>query len=311
MKKRPLLLILFALLTVFVLSRTYFALTDDFRLGNIMHEMPYRPEWEIIKTEEHEHLLTHALNQKYSYIGKGAQSYAFVSDDGEYVIKLFKFKHLKPSIFLDALGYLPPFRSYYENKVKRKERTLNGVFNGYRLAYEKHREEAGLYFIHLNPGFVFDKNVILRDKIGIEREVDLNQLVFVLQKKVLTSRTVIHALLEEKKAEEAIEKIYALFDLYMREYAKGIVDHDHGVLHNTGFIGNQPIHLDVGKMHAEETIKDKTLSFKDLSIIARRIQTRVHERYPDQSASLETGMNSYFLRVFGKPYDKTPVLKKR
>lgn len=309
MGKRRLLWVLLTVVALFVAARAYFALTDDFRLGNIMHEMPYRAEWEIRQTDDQKLLLDKALNQKYSYIGKGAQSYAFVSDDGEYVLKLFKFKHLKPSLFLDALGYIPLFQPYYEKKVKRKERTLYGVFDGYRLAYEKHRHEAGLHFIQLNPGSNIDKKVVLRDKIGIEREIDLSQIVFILQEKVVTSRAVINGLLDEGKVDGAVGKITTLFDLYMTEYAKGIVDHDHGILHNTGFIGDRPVHLDVGKMHAEEEIKDKELSFADLSLVACRIHVRLREQYPDKAALVEAGMNNYFMRVFGKPYSGCRIEK--
>ena len=35
-----------------------------------------------------------------------------------------------------------------------KQKKLDGVFAGYRLAYEVHRVESGLLFIHLNKTHV-------------------------------------------------------------------------------------------------------------------------------------------------------------
>lgn len=303
MKKKSSAWILLILVLLFVGVRGYFRLTDDFRLGNITHEMPFRSEWEIPRTEEQNVMLEKALNQKYSYIGKGAQSYAFVSDDGKYVLKFFKFKHLRPTLFVDSLGMLPPFHSYYEKQAKRKNRILEGVFGGYRLAYEVHRQETGLHFIQLNvDSNSVNKVVTLRDKIGIERDVDLSKVVFILQEKVVTSRNVIMGLLGEGKTGDAIEKVNALFDLYMTEYAKGIVDHDHGVLHNTGFLGKKPVHLDVGKLHAEESIKEKELSFLDLSLVACRIYLPLKEQYPLEAQEIHQAMNAYFMRTFGKFY---------
>jgi len=55
-----------------------------------------------LSDQEHQEL-AQILNQKFSYIGKGAQCYAFVSDDQLYVLKFFKFKHLKPNLLVDLI----------------------------------------------------------------------------------------------------------------------------------------------------------------------------------------------------------------
>ena len=87
------------LFCLFGIARLYYRLTDDFRLANITYELPFKPSWKVPSlTKEEYSRLAQITNQKFTYIGKGAQCYAFASEDGEYVLKFFKFKHLKPNM---------------------------------------------------------------------------------------------------------------------------------------------------------------------------------------------------------------------
>src|ERR1700724_132490 len=91
-----------AFLVLFGLARLYYRLTDDFRLSNMTYSLPFKAPWESPSlTPEQHRELAQILNQKFFYIGKGAQCYAFASDDQQYVLKFFKFKHLKPSFWVD------------------------------------------------------------------------------------------------------------------------------------------------------------------------------------------------------------------
>lgn len=102
---------------LFGMGRLYFRLTDDFRLGNITYDMPHHDEWDIPKlSDEERQRLDSILSQKFTYIGKGAQSYAFGSDDGKYVLKFFKFKHLTPHWFVEMFPLFPPFRPIVQSK---------------------------------------------------------------------------------------------------------------------------------------------------------------------------------------------------
>src|SRR5205085_10468413 len=86
---------LFAILIIFGLSRLYYRLTDDFRIANITYDLPFTPPWKVphLTLDEYKNL-EKILSQTFSYIGKGAQCYAFKSEDGKFVLKFFKFKHL-------------------------------------------------------------------------------------------------------------------------------------------------------------------------------------------------------------------------
>src|ERR1700722_581245 len=87
-------------LLIFFPIRAYYRWTDDFRIANITHDIPYHPEWDTSLSHEELAQLKSILDQPFTYIGKGAQAYAFASEDGKYVLKFFKFKHLRPNTFL-------------------------------------------------------------------------------------------------------------------------------------------------------------------------------------------------------------------
>lgn len=287
-------------LAIFGLVRAYYRLTDDFRLANMTYEIPHHPEWEIPSlTKADEENLDQALSQSYHYLGKGAQSYVFSSEDGKYVLKFFKFKHLKPSLFYSLLPPVYPFKTYVAKEEARKERKLNSVFIGYRLSYDHHKNETGLVFIHLNKTDDLHRSVVVKDKLGFAHTIDLDSTVFLVQEKGETLRTVMNTLLSKKQVGLAKQRIRQVFDLYVSEYNKGIYDRDHGVMHNVGFVGGKPIHLDVGKMTQDERLKERRIYAEDLRLIYAKIDLWVRTHYPHYHEEVVKDMDAKFLEVAG------------
>lgn len=286
-------------ISIFLLARLYYNVTDDFRLGNITFPLPYEKNWEVASlSTEQEKSLESILAQPFYYLGKGAQSYVFASEDGKYVLKFFKFKHLRPSFFIDSLPPIGFLKSYKEKQAARKERKLFGVFNSYKLAYEMDKIESGLIFIQLNTESNLVRYATVVDKIGIKRTIDLQNYPFILQYKGETLRTVVDKYLKEGDLQTAKTRLAQILDLYTQEYAKGIYDHDHGVMQNTGFIDTTPIHLDVGKLLKEEKMQNKSYARDDLELVVRNINSWVKKNYPQYSTSIEEYLNHKLTQLF-------------
>ena len=299
-KKLIYLCIISALL--FGLVRIYYSLTDDFRISNITYQMPYHPEWETVKlSAEEQQQLNQILSQKFHYIGKGSQSYAFGSDDGRYVIKFFKFKHLRPSLLFGILPKLPFISNFQEREIFRKKRKLNSNFAGYKLAFDRNREGSRLIYVQLNPSRL-DHFVTVVDKIGMERAVNLGNIPYIVQEKGQTLRTLLGESLSQGDVEAAKQKINQIFDMYLKEYSKGIYDHDHGVMHNTGFIGDEVFHLDIGKLVAKEQMKQQEYYEPDLILVANKIDQWVKDHYPKEHPEIRQAMETRLSRVFGKEF---------
>lgn len=303
-KKQYLIWILLSCLALFALVRIYFRITDDFRVANMTYEIPYHPEWDIPDPTPAELAKLKAiLNQDFYYIGKGAQSYAFKSADEKYVLKFFKFKHLKPSLFVDFLPPLPYLKEYRDAQVLRKAKKLNSVFTGYHLAYAVHKNDSGLIFIHLNKSDNLHLQAHVKDKIGLPRTIDLDPIVFVIQEKAQTTRAVIIDLLNQNDLAGAKRHIRQIFDLYLTEYRKGIYDRDHGVMHNTGFVGDKPIHLDVGKLTQDDRMKLPEYYEPDLVKIAHKFGNWLKINYPNAYPDLMHDMEENLSEIFNKSFN--------
>lgn len=292
--------------------RLYYRMTDDFRLSNMTYQLPFKAPWEAPPLTEAAHQkLAQILDQKFTYIGKGAQCYAFVSDDQQYVLKFFKFKHLKPNLFVDLIPSISPFKDYKLHTIERKKRKLIGVFNGYDLAYRENKKESELLYLHLVPTNHLNLEVIVIDKIGLEKKINLDEVVFLVQRKGETLRTRMNQLLKEEKLEEAEIAVGSIVKMYIGEYLKGIYDHDHGVMHNTGFIGSSPFHLDVGKLNKDEKMKDVSFFKKDLEHVLWKIDVWIKAHYPQYYLRLTTFLSEEYQRQTGEWLDFQSVDPKK
>lgn len=266
--------------TTFLVVRGYNYLTDDFRLGNITYELPYHPEWKITSpSAEKEKELVEIFEQPFRYLTKGAQSYVFSSDDGKYVIKFFKFKHLRPSYLIDMLPNIGFIGSYKTKQTARKERKLAGVFQSHIIAYNNLRQESGLVFLQMNTKQNTSRFITIFDKMGFKHTIDLQSYPFVLQKRGISLQETLNALLKEGNVSIAKQKIDQIFALFAKEYALGIYDDDHGIYRNTGFLDNNAVHLDVGELIADESLKKPAFAKKEALYIGKKLKTWIQTNH--------------------------------
>jgi hypothetical protein len=274
------------ILTVIVLSLTflYQEIVGDFSLDNITLAKSNRSSF--LMTEEVQGILT----QKFYYLGEGKQTYAFVSEDGSYVLKFFK--KFNPSIFFQ---FYP--QSYQEKLKRSQQKQLDWAFTGYALAFEADRENSALILVHFQPSE--DLKTLVYDKLGRAYQASLNQTVFVLQKKGDKTKNILMNLFNHHEIEAAKAHIGALFDLYLSEYNKGLYDRDHNVMHNTGFIGDKPFRIDLGRLRKNEAMKSKDVFKKDLEKIAwKRIDPWMKKYYPQHRAVIKEYLEKKLKEIF-------------
>lgn len=309
MKRIRLLIYFFIVaLSLFALARLYYFLTDDFRVSNIKYENMYHADWDFSKPSQHElTVLSSILHQPFTYLGKGAQSYAFVSEDQQYVIKFFKFKHLKPNWFVDLLPSIPPFVAYKEQTAARKKRKLEGVFTGYSLAYRENRQGSALVYLHLLPTHYLNQKVTVIDKMGLKSEINLDEVVFLIQRKGEPLRIRMSHLLQANQIEDAKLSLTKIVAMYISEYQKGMYDHDHGVMQNTGFVEDTPFHLDLGKFSKEESMKTVQGFAPDLEHVLWKIDFWVKQNYPSDYRALSNHLSQLYFQYTGKVFDPTKV----
>lgn len=316
-RKTKILIYLFSISTfLFAGARLYYNLTDDFRLSNISYDMKQEPLNLISPkpTEQESKKLTAILDQEFHYIGKGAQCYAFVSDDDKYVIKFFKFKHLRPNWLTNLIPSISVLKNYKKNVEERKKRKLYSTFIGYELAYKENKEGAGLIYIHLSPTSFLNQHVTVIDKIGISRKINLDDVVFLLQRKGEMLRAVIGDYLNQDNVEAAKKSFSEVLSMYVQEYKKGLYDKDHGVMHNTGFVDDHPFHLDVGKLIKNEEMVNLNVYQEDLKQIIWKMDDWTSKNYPQHYREISSYLAEWYFTHTGKTFvlaESMPLKEKR
>ena len=200
---------------------------------------------------------------------------AFLGDDGKTVLKLFRMNHLLPKKWV---AFVPLSATYRHRKTKMREQKLKRTFQSVKLASEKLKDETGVIFAHLNPGF--EKKVVVVDKQKQGHFIDLSHTPFVLQKKAELIYTRLLRHLKNGDKEPLIRDREKILTLIARRCFKGIVDSDSGVSANYGFIDNKAVQIDIGELSCKE------LDVEEILHEIRRVNDKINLRFRKQEQSL-------------------------
>lgn len=246
--KKLILLLLFATAALAVPAGMK-RLTHGFRLAKMRLEVvpPFSFEMAPLSQEEESKMKT-ILGQPFYYLDRGAQCYVFKSQDGEYVLKLFRYD--QP---------LNPLRALFQKCFKKKKEKaplmekVERLFSACTIAYTKAKEETGLIFLHLNETQGVFPKVKIIGPLGKRHEIALDHYRFAVQKRAATLREVFLDLYQKKEKERARKALYALEELLMRRVNLGIVNSDPNLSRNFGFIGEKAVEIDFGSYAESET----------------------------------------------------------
>ncbi len=260
-------LILKISLTVFLflcIERLTHTATDGFSIIRITHPLPKAP----LSLERHEAIITdhlkEILSQKFRYLSSGAQSYVFQSDDKGYVLKFFKFHHLRAPLIVQNLFFKTLFASYSEKKLEKKQTQLNKAFTSHEIAYTDLRELTNLKYLHLNQTNHLNQTLHIVDKIGIHYHLSADAFAFALQKKGSLVYPTLNKLIIEGKTSEAKKAIYDLLDLIQSRCKKGVADLDPDFSTNFAFLDSKPFQIDLGRFEYNLYLKEENERHNEL-----------------------------------------------
>jgi hypothetical protein len=290
----------------------YYRLTDGFQISHIMMDIDEDAYREIPPLSQSEQTnISKILNQKFYYLGKGAQCYAFLSEDGDYVLKFFKFKYFKPSFFVNLIPSIPPFHRYKVQMIEKKKRRIHSLFESCRIAYQYNKEGAALVVVHLRPTKDRHQVVTIVDKIGFIHQIDLDSVLFLVQKRGETLQHRLTRELDQHNLDKAKRSIHQILAMHLIEYQKGLFDRDAGVLHNTGFIQDTPFHLDIGRLSKDEQIIQLDRHKQDLQSVIGEIDHWMKINYPDYQEELSAYLKKEYEQYVGELLDFSQLFSKR
>lgn len=271
----------------------YYKAIDGFRLGNVRGAVTYDPAWKVKSTKEQEAQVKALLRQPFTYLGKGGQAYAFESEDGRYVLKLLKFKFLRPKITNRLISFIPFLEDKVTNDLQWRQKKFYELYQGYKWAYQLNKEGSGLIYLHFNPTFNQFGAVTLYDKLGRQHTLELDQVAFIIQEKGRLLDQLLNEKLSSKDIEGAKILLNRFFDAVVFQYNKGLYDRDYGHVHNAGFVANRPIHIDMGKITYDPRMKEKSSQNADLKLILARLDKWLIRYHPQVAGILISSITTH------------------
>lgn len=249
-----LLKILFGLFLFFGIAQFCHRQTGGFTIQNISSSLLPRDEWEVPSLTSEENLeLQHALAQPFFYLSAGGSCYAFASEDGNYVIKFFKYHRLNSFGALASLPLPGPLDEYMKTRFAQQKK-IKRVFLSVKRAFIDLKNETGLIYIHLNKTKNLHKNLIIVDKLGIQHSLALDSMEFIVQKKAELAYDYIKRKIAQKDPSVAKLARAQIMDVIRSISEKGYKDKDPNIQTNYGFIQDRPIKIDVGSFIPYENL---------------------------------------------------------
>lgn len=274
MKKLFLWLPLF-LLICYGANRLYFHLTDGFCISKITPTFILDEAWTFQTSEGEKREAKKILEQPFTYLAKGRQSYVFCSQDGNYVIKFPKFQKYR----------IPPF--YSKEKTAKRTYKLTYFLSSWKTAFKDLRQECCLLYVQTNPDPAFHHSLTLIDKVGRAHTIDLSKFTFMVQRKGELLPSVIETRMAKGEVAAAESLLNKLLELYISEYARGIAEKDTYIQRNTAVIEGMPFHVDPARFVKEEAFKQPERMVDELRQKTVSLRVWLSENYPQLARFFE------------------------
>ena len=245
-----------ALLVLFLTYKGYGATTKrikrskDFSLEKISSQEVYKLSGPLPITPDEIARANHILDQPFFFLGRGRQCYAFLSVDGQYVLKFFQQDRFLVNTYVSFFPDCFLAKKLQKQKAKLKKNKRQKMLLSFELAKRSAESETSVFFVHLNPTENQYKEVTLLDPRGTLFSIPLDKVQFALQRRAKLLKPTLVTLMHEGREDEAKRRIEQIFEMFVSCGKKGIEDHDGALIRNDnlGFLEDRAIYIDIGKL---------------------------------------------------------------
>jgi hypothetical protein len=284
--------LLWIILFFICLRGSYYLLSDGFSIFKIQNTFPVTNSWQLAAPSvEQKEELQNIFKKPFSYLGKGSQVYAFASEDGAYVLKVFKCYHLSQANWLEKIPLPEPLASLRTQALEKRRKKIKDTLHSYKLASMDLVEECGIICLEILPTEGFHQEALLIDKLGRKHTIDLGSVGFIVQKRAKLIYPTLSHWIANKKLDEAKAALRSIVQLIVKRSLKGIQDSDPDLHKNAGLIGTQAVFIDMGSFHQNELAKTKEVYVRDLYKITNKLYEWLRKQSPELAAYLKAQIN--------------------
>lgn len=274
--------LLWILLAVLACRVSYYWMSDGFSVSKIENTFPITSEWQLAApTAKEQKQLATICSQKFRYLGKGSQVYAFVSEDNQHVLKLFKCYHLKP---VDWIAKIPFPKSIAESRdaaLAKRYKKIDDSLNSYKIASQHLKDECGLVLVEILPTKSINQEVELYDKLGRKHIINLGNYGFILQRRADLIYPKLSRWIAQGDMESAKKTIRSMIALIVQRSKKGIQDSDPDLHKNAGLIDTTAVFIDLGSFHMNPDAKKEEVYAGDILKITNRLKVWLEAQSPE------------------------------
>lgn len=265
----------------------YYYTTEGFALNRIEVIIPHDPLLELPPPSENQlNQLTLITKQPFHYLKKGSQAYAFISEDGKYILKLFKFHHMRPLTWVSKIPLPQAIARERDFLLLRRDLRTKRSLNSYKIAALHLQDECGLLFTQILPSSSYTLPVHIEDRLGRKYCIDLSHYGFAIQHRLNLVMPSLQKWINEKKMDEAKKALSSLIGLMVHRSKKGIQDADPDLHKNAGFIGSTAVNVDIGSFFENAHIAQTNQMRPDIQKTFLKLVVWLSSRSPELAAYL-------------------------
>ena len=273
--------IILLLMLAVALAKGWQLVTDGFRLDKITEELPPL-------SEETSAAALAALQQPFFYLDKGCQAYVFQSLDQKYVLKLVRYHKYRPPFWVHFLKWPAKADSYRQARLAHRQKSRRTSLRSYLIAGSALQAETAILHVHLGQTEnLLPVKFCLIDRLGRKSYLDLNNVGFILQKKVIPLQQQLYAL----KKQDDREGLRAVFAKFLQSYTgickKGFVIRDYNCVKNSGLAEGEVVGMDVGSFFPQKGLQQYDCYEEELRHFSKHFKKWLVKHYPACSACYE------------------------
>jgi hypothetical protein len=163
-----------------------------------------------------------------------------------------------------------------EHPKKSRKRDLSSNF----VAFQELKEETGLLMIHFCSEKPLHQSLTLVDGCHVAHTIDLDDVEFLLQRRMSMPFDVIKQAMGQNDEETAKRAIDGIFAFLHSRLDRGLLDYDPKIYTNYGFIGEKAYQLDSGQVAKARCAEDYKKELKHFRFRNKRTYRWLEENYP-------------------------------